>query len=106
MDWLDSGIARVQAGSATGCGGTEHRLVKTSAGVRQPRTFRGLLLISVMMSASSSSGTVSSRVRLGMYLRMRPLKCSFLPRCHAGVRDREVSQHSGGICQLVVPGEF
>jgi hypothetical protein len=57
--------------------------VKTSAGVCHLRILRGRLLISVMMSASSSSGMVSSRVRLGRYLRMRPLKCLLVPRCQA-----------------------
>ncbi len=76
------GSRRIQSVVATVCVWGDRRCSSSaSAGVRQPRVLRGLLL-SVVATASSSSAVCLARfVPLGKYWRSRPLVFSFVPRC-------------------------
>src|SRR4051812_24156633 len=52
-----------------------------SAGVLQPRVFRGLLLRAIATAAGSSALCALRSVPFGKYWRSSPLVFSFVPRC-------------------------
>src|SRR3954454_2589977 len=55
---------------------------RASAGVLQPRVFRGLLLRAIATAARSSALCTLRSVPFGKYWRSSPLVFSFVPRCH------------------------
>src|SRR3954471_3629475 len=54
---------------------------RASAGVLQPRVFRGLLLRAIATAARSSALCTLRSVPFGKYWRSSPLVFSFVPRC-------------------------
>jgi transposase-like protein len=74
--------ARVQGVVATLAGVDRSTSSKASAGVLQPRVFRGLALSVAATAASASALCVLRSVPLGKYCRSSPLVFSFVPRCH------------------------
>src|SRR5215213_9273011 len=74
--------ARVQGVVATLAGVDRSTSSKASAGVLQPRVFRGLALSAAATAASASALCVLRSVPLGKYCRSSPLVFSFVPRCH------------------------
>src|SRR5690606_32278039 len=70
------GVAAPAGGSGCRCA------AKASAGVRQPRVFRGLVLRVWAIAATSSADHLERSVPFGKYWRNRPLVFSLVPRCH------------------------
>src|SRR3954464_14822620 len=73
--------ARVQAVVATAACAALSSSSKASAGVLQPRVFRGLLLRAIATAARSSALCALRSVPFGKYWRSSPLVFSFVPRC-------------------------